>query len=115
MCKLAAAAWIGAYEIVIRRDFLRRFGFGVAGLVVGAELDLERLLWVPKPLITVPAMSDATFITPDWIMQDVAKFWVEQISLLDTYSVDRLRSSKAERLFRKQRGASSTLAGASIL
>lgn len=40
-----------------RRDFLRRAIAGGVGLAtVGAEFDLERLLWVPKPMVTVPAM-----------------------------------------------------------
>jgi hypothetical protein len=39
-----------------RRGFLRLLGLGVAGAVADAELDLERLLWVPKPMITVPAL-----------------------------------------------------------
>ena len=41
-----------------RRDFLRFLGLGatsaVASSLLGAELDLERLLWVPKPMIVVP-------------------------------------------------------------
>jgi len=31
-----------------RREFLKLLGTGVAGLVVGSELDLDRLLWVPN-------------------------------------------------------------------
>jgi hypothetical protein len=40
-----------------RRDFLSSFGLGAAGLVAGAEFDWDRLLWTPKPIITVPALA----------------------------------------------------------
>lgn len=39
-----------------RRDFLARLTGGAVGLVVGQEIDWERLLWTPKPMIVVPAM-----------------------------------------------------------
>ena len=43
-----------------RRGFLGRLIRGMAGAAVAAEaaseIDIERLLWVPKPMITVPAM-----------------------------------------------------------
>jgi hypothetical protein len=40
---------------------------GAAGMAAGAELDLERLLWVPKPIVTVPAMPGGlnAFITSE--------------------------------------------------
>ena len=53
-----------------RRSFLRLLGSGAVGAAIGAELDLERLLWVPKPIITVPAMP-STFVTPDWITREL--------------------------------------------
>lgn len=105
---------------VNRRDFLARLGFGAAGLIVGAELDLERLLWVPKPIISVPDVSlfGNTFISPEWVTHEVCWIFVNNLRVagrLDRQWDDQwLRSSKAEQLFRNQRGASSTLAGASI-
>ena len=44
-----------------RRSFLRRLGLAVPSLVVGSEIDLDRLLWVPTPMVTVPDMA--------WVMR----------------------------------------------
>lgn len=38
-----------------RRDFIARLLGTAAGAALGATLDLDKLLWVPKPIITVPA------------------------------------------------------------
>ena len=59
--------------MIDRRAFLRRLATGIIGATVGAELDIERLLWVPKSIITVPDMSFVghnTFISPDWITRE---------------------------------------------
>ena len=37
-----------------RRSFLRLIGMGV----IGAELDIEKLLWIPKTMIVVPAKPE---------------------------------------------------------
>jgi hypothetical protein len=39
-----------------RRALLQSLGLGAAGLLATSELDWERLLWKPKPIITVPAL-----------------------------------------------------------
>jgi hypothetical protein len=39
---------------VNRRDFIARLLGTAAGAALGATLDLDKLLWVPKPIITVP-------------------------------------------------------------
>lgn len=57
-----------------RRGFLQIFGAGIARAVVGAELDLERMLWVPKPMVTVPALPAGNqFVTPDWMVKEYLK------------------------------------------
>ncbi len=37
-----------------RRSFLRLVSMGV----IGAELDIDKLLWIPKVMITVPAKPE---------------------------------------------------------
>jgi hypothetical protein len=39
-----------------RRAFLGSLGIGAAGLVATSDFDWDRLLWRPKPIITVPAL-----------------------------------------------------------
>jgi len=39
-----------------RRSFLRFLLASAAAEAVAETIDIERLLWVPKPIITVPAM-----------------------------------------------------------
>ena len=61
-----------------RRSFLTRLFAVSAGLVVGAEIDVERLLWTPKPIITVPAMPTGLplgnqFVTREWFDLEVLK------------------------------------------
>lgn len=50
-----------------RRDFLRL----LLASPIAATLDVERLLWVPSPLVTVPAMPAALvgnrFVTPECV------------------------------------------------
>lgn len=48
-----------------RRSFLRLVSMGV----VGAELDIEWLLWIPKTMITVPAMRMGPGITMSQIIE----------------------------------------------
>jgi hypothetical protein len=98
---------------VNRRAFIERILSGAAGIALGAELDIERLLWVPKAIVTVPEMSTCTLITPAWVTQEAARFWSE--ALMAPLS-DRSwpSSSKVERPFRKGRVGSSSLSWASI-
>jgi hypothetical protein len=42
---------------VDRRDFLKRLLGTAAGVALASTYDLEKLLWVPKPMITVPALN----------------------------------------------------------
>lgn len=61
-----------------RRSFLKMLGLGTTALVAGAELDLERLLWVPKPMVTVPDMAGAVargnaFVTPEWLVSEMRR------------------------------------------
>ena len=58
-----------------RREFLRRLLAGAAGAAIGAELDLERLLWVPKPIILVPAMPSLAVNVEftDWLTHECLK------------------------------------------
>ena len=51
-----------------RRSFLRLLSSGTVGAIVGAELDIEKLLWVPKPMITIPAMRMGPAITLEQII-----------------------------------------------
>ena len=51
-----------------RRGFLRALAMALPATVAGAELDLERLLWVPKAMVTVPGLPAAgLLITPAWV------------------------------------------------
>lgn len=42
-----------------RRAFLQLLTTGAIGAGLAESIDLERLLWTPKPIITVPAMPKA--------------------------------------------------------
>lgn len=55
-----------------RRGFLARLLAGGVGLAVCAELDLERLLWVPKPMVTVPGLwtGDPGY---NWLVREYAR------------------------------------------
>lgn len=50
-----------------RRGFIGALGLGAAGLV--ADFDWDRLLWEPKPIITVPAIAGRA--TVRWPIGDV--------------------------------------------
>ena len=39
-----------------RRHFLASLLAGSAGAAISATFDIEKLLWVPKPMVSVPAM-----------------------------------------------------------
>lgn len=56
-----------------RRTFLQRFAAAIAGTAAASTFDLERLLWVPTPIITVPALPFAgpVFVTDDWVAREV--------------------------------------------
>lgn len=43
--------------MIDRRTFLRRLGFGTVAAAAAANslFDVERLLWIPRPMIMVPA------------------------------------------------------------
>lgn len=62
-----------------RRDFLRRVLSGAAGLAIGADLDVERLLWVPKPIITVPAMPVECGVPIEWITTECLRMFKNQM------------------------------------
>ena len=53
-----------------RRHFLALLSMATAG--AGMDLDLERLLWVPKPTIVVPTMpwTPHTIVTPGWMVRE---------------------------------------------
>ena len=53
-----------------RRDFLSLLGIGLAGVTIGAELDLDRLLWIPKPIISVPDMAAVDAVAEDWVTRE---------------------------------------------
>lgn len=66
-----------------RRDFVRRLVAGLAGTAVATELDLERLLWVPKPMIVVPAMPGPTSLQIDWITKEACRLLEKRLASLD--------------------------------
>jgi hypothetical protein len=69
---------------VTRRDLLR----ALLALPIAATLDVEQLLWVPKPIIVVPAMPVNTRITGE----TVVRAWEEYVGLMpiDTvFNLDR--------------------------
>jgi hypothetical protein len=56
-----------------RRRFLR---VALLGAAVAATVDVEQLLWTPKPIVLVPggAFEDREFtitrVTPDWVVRE---------------------------------------------
>lgn len=71
-----------------RRDFLFRVLSGAVGMALGAELDLDRLLWVPKPIITVPAMPAETWVTVDWVTQDVMRLFSNDLKIASIFDAE---------------------------
>lgn len=69
-----------------RRDFLRRLLASAPALAVGMEIDWEKLLWVPKPIITVPGgglcLDELNAITLKCIMPAVADSFFRNDPLL---------------------------------
>lgn len=64
-----------------RRGFLA----ALATAAVGMTLDPERLLWTPTPIVTVSpdiTVSGNTFVTPEWVMQQVAKQITENLRFM---------------------------------
>lgn len=63
--------------VMDRRLFLRRLASGLVGATIAPDIDLERLLWVPKPMIVVPAMPAVVhrFVTPDWIAHEALRMF----------------------------------------
>lgn len=69
-----------------RRDFLRRLLTGAAGMAIGAELDIDRLLWVPKPIITVPAAMGETVVSVDWVTMEALRLLKNNLTLTSTFT-----------------------------
>lgn len=45
-----------------RRSFLAFLSSAAAALVASSELDIERILWVPKPMVSVPDLAIPTLV-----------------------------------------------------
>lgn len=60
---------------ISRRQFWKLAASGVVGAVVTANVDLEKLLWVPgEKTYFLPSASGAnTLITPEWMAKEVLK------------------------------------------
>jgi len=60
-----------------RRAFLRVLGLGAAAVAVAplaAELDIERLLWVPgAKRIFLPSVQSNYLLVTDWMMREVLR------------------------------------------
>lgn len=68
-----------------RRAFLRKLWLGAAALPIAAELDWERLLWVPKPIITVPGsmLDEINAIAIAHIMPAIEDDFFKSVPLLE--------------------------------
>ena len=79
-----------------RRAFLRALLAGAAGAALGAELDIERLLWVPKPIISVPAMPVAAdFVFTDWLTQEYLELLKKTLVMAPTFNPEYLFAADA--------------------
>ena len=64
---------------VDRRAFLRLVGGGALGAIVAPALDLEALIWTPKPMIIVPGLPvivgahNVVSLNSDWIVKEGLK------------------------------------------
>ena len=58
-----------------RRAFLELLAHGALGAAVASTFDLEKLLWVPKPMVTVPAMPSIATDVATGISIRMVKEW----------------------------------------
>jgi hypothetical protein len=72
---------------VNRRSFLQLLTSGALGAAATATLDVERLLWVPKPIITVPAMPLTNI---SWIAQAALRELQQRFNALRARELDFL-------------------------
>jgi hypothetical protein len=71
-----------------RRAFLRVLAAGAAAAGVASAVDLERLVWTPGEVVSVGGLieeSSNIFLTPQWVTQDVARFWVNNVRLIGSF------------------------------
>jgi hypothetical protein len=89
-----------------RRDFFKRTAVVAAGLVVGAELDVEKLLWVPKQkTYFLPSAHRALAASVQGLFSpsvDLAKQYREgMIGISTTYGFDWYKDSATLSRFTK--------------
>jgi len=62
-----------------RRSFLRLVGMGVLGM----ELDVDRLLWVPgAKTFFLPPVRPHTFMHMDWITREALRLFEHNLALI---------------------------------
>jgi hypothetical protein len=68
---------------VNRRAFLQLLASGALGAAATASLDVERLLWVPRPIITVPG---ETFVSLEWVTAGLIRELEKNLRLVDLFN-----------------------------
>lgn len=69
-----------------RRAFLGWLIGTAAGVAAAPYLDVDKLLWVPKPIITVPAFPGGNhFVTPEWVVRETLAMFEKNLQMLTLF------------------------------
>lgn len=64
-----------------RRAFLKILGSSAAIAAAVPMLDLEALIWTPKPMIVVPGLVGNQLVTPAWMTKEALRLLKEKLAL----------------------------------
>jgi hypothetical protein len=87
-----ALAWLNGPKVqpsgIDRRRFLQFLGGTAAGVAIAPLIDVERLLWTPKPMILAPTIEELAFITPNWITMEALRILENNLTTARMFAPD---------------------------
>jgi hypothetical protein len=85
-----ALAWLNGPKVqpsgIDRRRFLQFLGGTAVGAAVAPLIDVEHLLWTPKPMIVVPGAD--TWLSIDWITREALMMFENRLGVARLFNRD---------------------------
>lgn len=78
-----------------RRDLLKRFGTMTAAAIALPHLDLDQLIWTPKPIVVVPSMPTPAMIA---VLTSQAERWFVTFTVMSDGVPSMLSCERVPRL-----------------